>query len=207
MKRLSRLSRYAALVAFLVVLASCTQMPPSSAAPTPTLSTKPTSPSTPVPAPTTQQFSRLGRVPQDCPPGPTPQPSLPGIGPAIGSSKVWAIGFSGSHADIPIPSYDTYTQHGWTWKIIWEVGPDYTQLVTIRGGELRSGTPLWFQFAGNPTTSPVLDPRHPDHPGSSVGTDWAEWGSYVFIPRAGCYYLQASWLGGSWRINFAAGAA
>lgn len=208
MKRLSRLSWYAAIVALLAVLASCTQMPQSSA-PTPTLSTQQTSTTTLVPISNTLTPTPppLGLIPRDCSPGPTPRSSLPGIGPVIGGSKVWATGFNGPHAEIPIPSYDTYTQHGWTWKIVWEVGPDYTQPVAIRGGNLRSGTPLWFQITGNPTTSPVLDPRHPDHPGSTVGTDWAEWGSYVFIPQAGCYYLQASWPGGSWRINFAAGKA
>lgn len=206
MKRLSRLPWYAALVALLAVLISCTQTPQSSSMPTATLSTNPTRtpplilPTTPAPA-----TPPLGPIPRNCPPGPTPRSSLPGIGPVIGGSKVWASGFNGPHAEISIPYYDTYTQHGWSWKIVWEVGPDYTQLVTIQGGNLRDGTPLWFQVTGNPTTSPVLDPRHPDHPGSTVGTDWAEWGSYVFIPQAGCYYLQASWPGGSWRINFAAG--
>jgi len=207
MKRVSRLSWYAAIVVLLAVLVSCTQTPQSSTTPTPTISTKPTSTPTLVSIPTTPTptTSPLGPIPRDCSPGPTPRSSLPGIGPVIGGSKVWASGFDGSHADIPIPSYDTYTQHGWTWKIVWEVGPDYTQLVTIRGVNLRTGTPLWFQVTGNPTTVAVLDPKHPDHPGSAVGIDWAEWGSYVFIPQAGCYYLQASWPGGSWRINFAAG--
>jgi hypothetical protein len=191
------------LSALVLILASCTQTPQSSATPTPTISTKPTNSATLVPVPTTPP---LGSIPRDCTPGPTPRSSLPGIGPVIGGSKVWASGFEGSHATILIRPYDdTYTQHGWSWKIVWEVGPDYTQLVTIQGGNLRNGMPLWIQVTGNPATSAVLDPKHPDHPGSSVGIDWAEWGSYVFIPQAGCYYLQASWPGGSWRIDFAAG--
>jgi hypothetical protein len=201
MKRLFRLSWYAAIVALLAILASCTQTPQSSATPTPTISTKPTNSATLVPT-----TPPLGPIPRDCTPGPAPRSSLPGIGPVIGGSKVWASGFEGSHATILIRPYDdTYTQHGWSWKIVWEVGPDYTQLVTIQGGNLRNGMPLWIQVTGNPATSAVLDPKHPDHPGSSVGIDWAEWGSYVFIPQAGCYYLQASWPGGSWRIDFAAG--
>lgn len=146
----------------------------------------------------------LGPVPQDCPPGPTPRPIFAGIGPGIGSFPVWAFGFDGPHAVLRISPNDTYTQYGWIWKIVWEVGPNYMHPVTLHSGKLSGGAPLWFQFEAT-TRSPVLDPQHPNHPLSVVGSDWAEWGSYLFIPTAGCYFLEAGWPGGHWRITFAAG--
>ena len=117
-----------------------------------------------------------------------------------------------STTPIHIPSYDTYTRFGWTWKIIWEVGPSYKGLVALRGVNLQNGTPLWFQFlTDDPTITPLLDPRHPNHPVSKVGEDWVEWGSYVYLPATGCYASEASWPSqanwpsGSWRVTFAAG--
>jgi hypothetical protein len=114
--------------------------------------------------------------------------------------------FEGPHAAIHFsPSYltDTSTRYGWMWKLVWEVGPHYTGPVTLRGGNLRTGIPLWFAFDQGPTIAPVL--VHPDHPVSALGGNWGEWGSYLSIPVAGCYYLQATWPGGHWRITFAAG--
>jgi len=198
-----------------LILAACSQPPSPQITATPTIDSahltafaRPYPTDTPLPPTTpTSTPPPLGAVPQDCPPGPTPQPISPYIGPAIGSSPVWAVGFGGPHAVLHIPvSYDTYIpQYGWTWKLIWEVGPNYTHRITLRGGDLRNSTSLWFQFSGDPTTSPILDAQTPDHPESVIGNNWAEWGSYLYIPAAGCYYLEASWPGGHWRITFAAG--
>jgi len=35
---------------------------------------------------------------------------------------------------------------------------------------------------------------------------WAEFPGSLTILKAGCYYLEATWPGGSWHITFAAGA-
>ncbi len=97
--------------------------------------------------------------------------------------------------------------HGWVWKVVWEVGPNYRQSVMLRGGNVYTGVPLWFNFDlnGADTLNPILDPSHPGHPVSQVGDNWSEWGSYIYIPAAGCYYLEATWPQGHWRIVFAAG--
>lgn len=178
-----------------VVHSSLTPLP--TLAPTPTFSFSQTSTNPP-----------LGAIPRDCPQGPPPQPLISNQGSAVGGSEVWAVGFAGPHAAIHIPfTYDTYTQHGWSWKLIWEMGPSHTSPATISGRNLRTGSPLWFQISDPyaPVVSLVLDPRYPDHPGSVVGPDWKEWGSYIFIPTADCYSLQATWPGGHWQVNFAAG--
>jgi hypothetical protein len=71
------------------------------------------------------------------------------------------------------------------------------------------GDPLWFQIGDKaPTTTPKLDPTQPGaYPYNPANPDqvFPEYPSYLFIPRAGCYVLEASWPGGHWRIPFAAG--
>jgi len=72
---------------------------------------------------------------------------------------------------------------------------------------MQTGTPLEFQFA-NPdpvVTSLFLDPNHPNHLDAGAGPDYEEWGSYLYIPTAGCYQLDATWPGGQWSFPFAAG--
>ena len=161
------------------------------------------SPAPPTPTPTPPP---LGPVPQDCPPGSLLHPPLNGFGPVLGGGKVWFDGIGGPHAVIQFTGIDDYTSpYGHTRKLVWEVGPPPVGLVRIRGENLRTHQPLWFQFDDTPTTDAVLDPQHPNHPVSVVDISWAEWGSYLFIPAAGCYTLSASWPGGQWRIFFAAG--
>ncbi len=147
---------------------------------------------------------QLGMVPQNCPPGPTPQPIFSDIGPVVGAAPLWVTGFGGPHAVINIPTYFTYTQYGWTWKLLWKMQSGYMHPITLEGGNLLNGTLLWFQIGQqNPSTSPVLDPLHSgQQPSAGSGLNWP---SYVYIPTAGCYYLEAKWPGGHWRIIFAAG--
>jgi hypothetical protein len=64
-----------------------------------------------------------------------------------------------------------------------------------------------IQLGGDdPTAQAVLDPRHPGHPISAIGVSWAEWGSYIVVPKAGCYSLEVSWPTGHWIVTFAFGA-
>ncbi len=77
--------------------------------------------------------------------------------------------------------------------------------MTLHGANLRDGASLWLSADNVPTTttSLVLDPQDPtvvNRPG-----DWVEFPGGLDIPKAGCYYLQADWAGGSWRITFAVG--
>jgi len=201
------------LTGLVLVPVACSSAPSSSTSATPTIDSahltafaqeQPTPAPSPSPTPTPPP---LGIVPQDCPPGPAPQFVYSGVGPGIGAPPVWAIGFDGSHATLHIgnPQGNTYTQYGWERKVLWVIGPNYTHSVTLHGGSLRNGTRLWFQFGDQaPTMTPALEPQHP---GTITGSDvgWAGFPSYLLIPRADCYYLEAQWPGGSWRISFAAG--
>lgn len=202
-----------ALVGLTLITVACTQTTPT----LPATSTRPvvsatamlTATPSPTPTPLVASAANLGPVPLNCLPGPTPRNVDPAeFGPGVGGSPVWAIGFAGPHATIHLKGWTkdpSLAQYGWDYKILWSVGPNYTHPVVLHGGLLSAGTPLWFQIGDQPpVTAPVLDPKHPGTPtGSDVG--WAEFPSYLLIPKAGCYYLKASWPGGSWRITFAAG--
>jgi hypothetical protein len=206
-----RLSRIVMLTGLVLTLTACagSPAPPS----TPTASAPPpTSAGTVVPTPSPTE-PRLDPVPQHCPvSNPTPHMSLPGLGPVIGSSPVWADWPPGGpviahllHA--PPGVYEA--PYGWAiLKTIWEVGPNYTHPVTVRGHDLFDHhTPLLIQFTDTPPTADAeLDPQHPDHPVSVVGEGWAEWGTLFVVPKAGCYVVEVSWAAGHWSVTFAAGA-
>jgi len=79
--------------------------------------------------------------------------------------------------------------------------------ITIRGYELFNHTPVLIQLGGDdPSAHAVLDPQHPDHPVSVLEDGWTEWGSYLVMPKAGCYLLEVSWPTGHWAVIFAFGA-
>jgi hypothetical protein len=148
----------------------------------------------------------LGPIPDDCQPGPAPKRITRFTGPAVGVSPVWAIGFDGPPTKLYLRADWEHTQLGWTRKVLWLVKSGSSGRVELRAWNAadKTRTPLWFEFQpGEPSTSPVLDPKNPPIPPQS--TQYKEFPSYLFIPEAGCYWLEASWKGGRWRIPFAAG--
>jgi len=214
MRKLIGSLRVMMLIGLTLMTVACTQatptpLPANSTRPVVSATLVPTATPTPTPTPLVASAADVGPVPQNCPPGPTPKNVDPSeFGPGVGGSPVWAIGFAGPHATIHLKGASedpSLVQYGWEYKILWSVGPNYTHPVVLGGGSLSGGTPLRFQIGDQtPTAAPVLDPRYP---GTNTGSDvgWAEFPSYLLIPKAGCYYLEASWPGGSWRITFAAG--
>jgi hypothetical protein len=124
---------------------------------------------------------------------------------------VWGVAFSsGAHSAILLlQGQSEIGEHGFYQKVLWVIQPHYSHPVQLSGIDSDRGSPLWFQIAGNaPTTVPVLDPTHPQaYPGEPANPDevYACYPSYLFIPHAGCFVLEATWPGGHWRIPFAAG--
>lgn len=201
-------TRFVLLLLLMPLVLSCTStslLPTSGTVTSPTSTTAARPTETVAVTPTLLMPPPLGQVPQNCPPGPTPQSIFSDVGPAVGRTPLWAIGFDGPHAVIKIPPYFTYTPYGWTWKLIWRMQASYTYPIMLSGTNLHDGSLLWFQIDEQvPSTSPILDPlpaeRHVPNAGS-----WIDWRSYLYIPVAGCYALEAKWPGGHWRITFAAG--
>jgi hypothetical protein len=85
----------------------------------------------------------LGRAPSNCPATPTPQSFHPQVfGPGVGSSPVWAI-IGGQSAVIPTEPHSAatppHTRYGWPTKILWAMAPGTTDMVTLRGWNLKTG--------------------------------------------------------------------
>jgi hypothetical protein len=171
---------------------------------------------TPIPTPTELLYSTptlaqselLAPVPE-CPPGPQPQVIAPQyFGAAIGDTPVWVVGFAGPHATIRIDTRNIqYTRYGWAARVIFVVKPGYTSPIMISGQNMEDSGPLWLQAdAPMPQVSLYLDPNYPEVPSPENYGGWAQWPTYLFIPKAGCYGLQARWPGGSWTVDFAAGS-
>ncbi len=148
-----------------------------------------------------------------CPRGPA-LTVLPALSLAVvGTAPVWVVGLD---PDGPLPlGLGNQAKHGWPIKIPWLEKRAYTGTVMVQVRAWPHGRLLWLQGADQrPHTILVLDPRHPSfvplrkdtrHPGRLV-TDsaWKGFSSMLFIPRAGCYMLQARWPGGRWSVPFTA---
>lgn len=199
-------------VALLFLLSACASSNNPNTAPVATSSaTRAVSIATAMPTPT-QPVPTVGPVPRNCPVSTPMFHTSSALAPVIGASPVWATwprDLGPFHLVSPSDSFSTYeAPYGWAaTKMIWEVGPHYTHPVTIRGYDLNDHTPLLFQLSDDtPTASAVLEPGHPDHPYAAYGEDWEEWGSYLVVPKAGCYVMVVSWPTNHWSVTFAAGA-
>jgi hypothetical protein len=213
------------LLAALLMLAACSAGQSTAPATTATRSpiVAPAATMTPV-LPPTPAGSALGPAPTNCPVLPPPQTFTMAsgfgggfIGPVsfTGGSPVWELGLSSplqagqfGGPDNPYPSF----------KVMWIVGPNVTQPVTLTGHELRAGAPLWFEiYPTNAapitpqtrsvyTMQAVLDPASPNRGGTTNSKGhWGIWGIGIIPLAAGCYDLEVTWTGGDWHTVFAAG--
>jgi hypothetical protein len=168
--------------------------------------------------------SPLGPAPADCPASPTLQTftmenfggGFSGAFTAHGATPAWALLGPGGDT---IPLYWDSSQSWPSTKVMWVVGPNYAEPVTLIGHDVRSGTPLWFQvYPSNslPTSDPdadsiytthaVLDPNAPNRGGTENSTGhWNIWGLGVIALASGCYELDATWAEGSWSAIYVVG--
>lgn len=202
-----------------LVLAGCSSgqsatktAPTSTVAPTAT-----TVPTATIAAPLhTPVAGLLGLVPARCPSAPQLQTRtfthFGGFSSSVtlrGGGPVWIAGFY-------FPTILHLNAQGYTaWpstKIIWEIGQNTNQRVTITARNLETGAlGYWFFNVREPQAASqmTLDPTAPEmtvadyHGAPEPG--WQEWGSGLLLYSAGCYELVATWSGGSWRTIFAAG--
>jgi hypothetical protein len=210
------------LGAFMLVIVSCSQAPAVVTSATPTENSAaltefaqplPTTPPLPTPTMTPTPLggasAKLGPMPQDCPAGPAPQQLGSNFGSAYGGGSVWGAGFTGSHALLewlPNLAVETHNQYGWGHKLLWVVKSSVKGLVRIRGANLTNGLPLRPDAeAASPDSIPTVLVLNPSNPDAQYQGQFIEFPGDIDIPQAGCYYLEADWPGGSWRITFAAG--
>lgn len=159
----------------------------------------------------------LGPVPLGCVVGPAARmiPSL--RGPAAGATPVWAASFHPERpVTVPMDVGLIPTAHGWPVKIPWVERRTYGGVVTIRAWVLPQRQPVWFtSHAQGPRPFLRLDARHPTlyppvtdprRPGQVLPNPlWKGFSSIMYIPRAACYEMKASWAGGMWQMRFASG--
>jgi hypothetical protein len=173
------------------------------------------------PAAQSVHYPALGPPPTGCGNGPAPR-MIPSLGQmAAGSAPVWAL-FLPAHGPllVPMDAGIVPSSYGWPWKIGWVERRGYNLPVTIRAWSLSGGPVVWFKSERREGQNgvlpylrldprhisfypPAVDPKHPDRVLPNVA--WKGYGSVMYIPRAGCYMLEASWPDGSWRVRFAAG--
>jgi hypothetical protein len=128
-----------------------------------------------------------------------------GGGDVKGSSPVWELGLG---TPLTLNAYGA-TPYPVT-KVMWLVGPNYSNPVTLQGQDITDATPAWFDLTGagpgNATTTAVLDPNHPNRGGTDNSTGhWNIWGVEIYFQSAGCYKLTATWPEGRWSTTIAVG--
>jgi len=136
---------------------------------------------------------------------------------AVGSLPVLAVGFPSDLAlHVPANMGIVPTSQGWPVKIAWVERRSYGRIVTIRAWLRPQRQPVWFSShtqgpqpylrldpRGSVLYPPIPDPRHPGR--VLANPDWKGFSSVIYLPRAACYVMEASWPGGTWRVRFTAG--
>jgi hypothetical protein len=126
-----------------------------------------------------------------------------------GSSPVWVIGFGGPDAALTDLKQAQPPEIGWYQQIDLLTATNYAGTVTLRGGELHSGTPIWFGMRGHnqgPITSFTVQPLDASASNHFAGDQqWGLMTTTLYVPRSGCYFLTATWPEGEWVVFFSAG--
>jgi hypothetical protein len=206
------LSRIPILTGLIFVLVACNQAPLSSALPTPTKAPLSLSPTMTATSPEVASTT-LGKLPQDCLPGPIQKDISSNFGPAVGADPVW-VGAGNFRKQPPLAliwdqadASHNHNQYGWEHKFLYVVATRYQGVVTIQGANLSDHSPLYPDAQDaeltSTLTSLVLDTRNPTI--ANRNDQWTQFPGGLTVPKAGCYSLEAIWSGGSWRITFAAG--
>ncbi|MGH2391452.1 MAG: hypothetical protein ACRDIE_24925 [Chloroflexota bacterium] len=157
----------------------------------------------------------IGVAPKACA-GSTHFVSLPNLfgdgkayGDFIGGDPVWIRGFVGPHATLHARYYEL--GHGWEAGMMFALKRGFSHTATLRGGSMHGHAPLWFDAVengapnGETRTLTLAAKRQKAFPGGAGPGQWPTFPGGIVVPRAGCYYVEATWPGGAWRITFAAG--
>jgi hypothetical protein len=144
--------------------------------------------------------------PTDCGPLPGAVRVSNAYAPVLGAWPVWGtLGSDGILVMPEEPTTDASLPGWWGRKVLWLVKTSYEGEVTLRGYHTADNSPMLFSFDNNPpTASPVLNPDNPTA-FAQDSQNFANFPSGVFVSRAGCYVLEATWNGGLWRQTIAVG--
>ena len=148
----------------------------------------------------------LGAAPVRCGPLP-PRSEAPGTGPMFGSDPFWFgpyAGYDETRRAIRIRADAPHTRNGWQIKTLWLVSQHANATVNVRVGGLAQDAQMSVRLSGRYLLqrSFVLDPAHP---GAFHDPATADFPSYVYFSRAGCYFVEASWPSGMTRVILGVG--
>ena len=133
----------------------------------------------------------------------------PTFQPGVGGAPLWVTGFTGSRAVLNHLARAHPPELGWYQQIQLVGATNFPGAITLQGGIAGRTFPMWFGFDLH--EKHLIDYYQFNPVDSSVSnhtTDDQQWNIRpinLYISQAGCYYLQASWDGGSWMVYFAAG--
>jgi hypothetical protein len=133
---------------------------------------------------------------------------IPGFPMVVGHSPVLVIGLGGSSATLTHFKRAQPPEIGWYRPITLLTETNYAGTVTLQGGEVNGNTPIWFGVRHDQGLITSLAVRPVDASVSNHFGDDQQWGllhTMLYIPRAGCYVLIATWPEGRWIAFFAAG--
>jgi hypothetical protein len=152
----------------------------------------------------------LDPAPQNCPAISQTQGFDYTGGPRVaGSPPVLVIGFGGTDAILTHFKHAQPPEIGWYRRIILLTETNYTGTITLQGGGLHGVSPIWFGMRPHnqgPITSFTLRPRDASRSNHTRGDEaWGLSSATMFVPRAGCYFLTATWAEGWWIVFFSAG--
>jgi hypothetical protein len=132
-----------------------------------------------------------------------------------GRAPVWTLGLP-SDGVLHLPPVSGGDELFPSTKVMWIVGPNQAQPVTVGGRERATGAPLWFQvypsnsapnMGSSYTTTLSLDPAAPNRgQTSNTAGNWSIWGIGVGAQAAGCYSLTVTSSKGAWTIELAVGS-
>ncbi|HEV2458621.1 MAG TPA: hypothetical protein VGS80_09665 [Ktedonobacterales bacterium] len=103
------------------------------------------------------------------------------------------------------PGPSDYPLFGWPVQVLVLVKADFTPPFILFGRDLRTGYALWLTTDPNEAPAPIFNIDPSQIPARTSDGQWRIWFGVLYLPGAGCYTLQASWLAGGWTVHFAAG--
>jgi hypothetical protein len=143
--------------------------------------------------------------------------AAPSFPPGVGSGPMWVTGFAGQSGQRAVLNHLRRAkppQFGWYEQLQLVSETNFSGSITLQGGAQGGGLPLWFGAyppGGSSDVAgliPIITTNPLDASVSNHTTGDQQWGTRLinlYIAQAGCYYLEATWAGGSWIAYFEAG--
>jgi len=146
----------------------------------------------------------LGPAPRSCPANPLYHTNMTAY--AATPERWLMIAHPSINAtDYPLSIYDD--RYGWAIKYVWFIKPGFHGRITVQGKNLSGGPSLWLgdDLHRRITRVLVLDIGRFLQTSPPIALARNGIHSGLYLQRAGCYRLDATWPGGQWQGVFSFG--